>query len=259
MVFNRIYSDYLMPNRLNALRDIYVAALDAGYEMHSVISFWDEVVNGRISVNKKYFINRHDIDTDVGAANLIFNIERQMGIKSSFYFRLNTLDYDLMLRIEGFGGEASYHFEEIASLGKKYKWKNVEDVNFCLAKSEFANNFNKIKNATCLPMRSVCSHGDFLNRRLGVINNALLDQRLRNELGIEVEAYDYSFVRYIQSRHSDAPYPKYYVPEDPISKIKEGVGVIYFLTHPRHWRVNWVTNTKDNLLRLYEGLNYKFG
>lgn len=64
IVFNRFYSDYLMPDRLSEMSALYQRALDNGYEIHSVISFWDEINKG-LDGNKKYLVSRHDIDTDL--------------------------------------------------------------------------------------------------------------------------------------------------------------------------------------------------
>jgi len=255
-IFNRLYSDYLMPSRLPELMNLYNLSLSEGYEIHSVISFWD-VINQGLDPEKKYLISRHDIDTDLLTTLKIFNLEQSLKIKSSFYFRLNTLDYGFMKEVEASGSEASYHFEEIATLAKRYKWKE-SNVDFELAREEFKRNFNLIKENTQLPLRSVCSHGDFMNRKLKIVNHALLNDELRKELKIEIETYDDEFMKHVDSRHSDTLHPIYYNPSAPHEAIKQGVPVIYLLTHPRHWNVNRIENTKDNVRRVWEGLRYIF-
>ncbi len=246
-----------MPCRLPEMRQIYELAATEGYEFHSVVSFWDVLKSG-IDSNKKYFISRHDIDTDVKTARMFFYLEYDLGVRSSFYFRLSSLNYDLMNEIEKSGSEASYHFEEIATLSKKNKWKNRSQIDFELVKKLFAENFSKIKSDTGLPMRSVCSHGDFVNRKLSVANHNLLDFDVRENLKIELETYDQSFMKHVGARHSDTHYPKFYTPVSPVESIKNGVGVVYFLTHPRHWRSDFLVNTSDNINRVFEGFGYGF-
>lgn len=234
---------------------IYSFAIDSGYEVHSVISFWDEVVAG-IDSEKKYFISRHDIDTDLKTTEKIFNLEQKLGVKSSFYFRLSTMDYSMMSEIDKFGSESSYHFEEIATLAKKYNWdKGSIDLN--VAQKEFEYNLLTIKQNANVAMRSVCSHGDFANRLLGVVNHKLLDDKLRTSLGIELETYDEKFMKHVSSRHSDTHYPEFFKPGSPVNAIREGVEVVYMLTHPRHWCVNRWVNTVDNFNRVKQGFLFK--
>ena len=106
----RFYSDFLMPSRLHEYALLIEKSIDSGYEVHSVESFWDEIKKN-FAKTQKYLILRHDIDTDIKTANAIFNIEKSLGVKGSYYFRLNTLDIELMQRINEYGSEASYHYE----------------------------------------------------------------------------------------------------------------------------------------------------
>lgn len=258
-ILNRIYSDYFLPSRLSELKKIYQTALDKGYQLHSVASFFELIKADKVDTNQKYFINRHDIDTGKKTARKFFELEKSMNIKASYYFRLTSLDYKLMQELEEYGSEASYHFEEIAILAKKHNWKNSEDINYNLARDLFTKNFTKIKQESKLSPKIVCSHGDFVNRALKVVNHSFLDEKTRNLNKIELETYDEVFTKFITSRHSDTLYPKFYNPNNPLDAINAGEKVVYFLTHPRHWHKEICTNTQDNILRMWEGFRYKFG
>lgn len=65
-------------------------------------------------------MQRHDIDTDVGGARAFFEIEKALGIRASYYFRLSTIDRDLMREINSYGSEVGYHYEELATHAKRY-------------------------------------------------------------------------------------------------------------------------------------------
>jgi hypothetical protein len=205
--------------------------------------------------SKKYFINRHDIDTDLFTTKKIFEVEKSLGIKSSYYFRLSTLDINLMREIEEAGSEASYHFEEIATLAKNHNWSK-NDIDFEKCSQQFEENYLNIKSLSGLKMRSVCSHGDFVNRKLGIVNHKFLSEALRKKLGIEVETYDTEFMKHVEQRFSDTLYPRYFSPCNPQEAIQNGARIIYLLTHPRHWDVNKWENTKDNVRRVWEGIKY---
>ncbi|MCG8448716.1 MAG: hypothetical protein MI725_03925, partial [Pirellulales bacterium] len=108
-----------------------------------------------------------------------------------------------------------------------------------------------------LPMQTVASHGDFVNRKLGLCNWEITkDRELRAELKIELEAYDEHGAPIIQARCSDAPYPQFWTPENPIAAIQQRLSCVYLLVHPRHWRANRAVNLGDTIVRAWQGLHY---
>ena len=257
-MFNRIYSDYFMPSRLDEYERIIKKTLELKYKILSVRDFYYLIKNNKLDKSKRYFINRHDVDTDVGTAKEKFNIEKKYNVKASYYFRLSTLDYNFMKEIDNCGSEASYHFEEVAQFCKDNHIKNrqlaLDKMN--QIKDEFKENYLQIKKSTGLRMETVCSHGDFVNRSLKIVNNVITkDNKLRKELGILCEAYDDDILQNIDFYISDAFYPKYYKPKSVFDVLgKENI--ICMLSHPRPWRTNWIVNTKDNIQRLYEGIKW---
>ena len=259
-IFNRFYEDYLMPSRLTEYDGILQAALSCGYEVHSVIGFGKILSEEELNPKKKYLILRHDIDTDVNTAKEIFSIERKYGdaIAASYYFRLSTMDYPFMREIDQFGSEASYHSEEIAIYAKK---KQIHDLQVIYSKlgdiqALFLENYFSIQEKTGLPMKTVASHGDFLNRRLAITNSNLITSEIREKTGIMFETYDPKYMNNITARIADSSYPRLYNPYPVMDAILNNEKVVYFLTHPRHWRASPVSNTKENLKRLWEGIRY---
>lgn len=259
VILNRLYSDFIMPSRLAEYESIQKLALANGYEMLSIRSFWEIVSSGKINKDKKYFINRHDIDTDLITARKIFDIDKSCKVNSSFYFRLENYDVKLMRDIENNGCEASYHYEELSSYAKSEHIKKGSLLLERIAeiRAAFERNITRLRKETGLPMLTVAAHGDFVNRKLGIINTAVLDDKaLRTSLNIILEAYDKEFQGYFTSKHSDCPYPVFYNPCSPRDSILRGEKVIHFLTHPRHWETNIYENMKDNIKRSYEGIIY---
>lgn len=248
-----------MPSRLVVYESMLKEALAQGYEIHSVISFWRHIESEGISDKRKYIILRHDIDTDLATAEEMWKIEQRLGIEASYYFRLSTVDISLMQLIHATGSEASYHFEEIASYCKKNRLKDPEDVheNMEYIRSMFKENFLLLKNRTGLPMETVASHGDFVNRKLKIPNEEILkDVGLRAKLGIQLEVYDDVIMNYVTSRYSDTLAPAFWKPDSPLLSFHRSDHVIYILTHPRHWRIHIMENLRDNVKRLWEGIRY---
>jgi hypothetical protein len=103
-------------------------------------------------------------------------------------------------------------------------------------------------------LQTVCSHGDFANRKLGIVNNMITkDIKLKEDLKIECETYDKNIMESFDIYVSDKPYPVFYTPNSIFEYIgKENI--ICMLSHPKQWRTSWLCNTKENIKRLYEGL-----
>ena len=252
---NRLYENYFMPSRIEEYKSILKLIIKNGYKIVSVRDYYKGLLDN--SLNGNYFINRHDVDTDSLAAKEMFEVEKELGIKSTYYFRLSTIDIGLMKEIESYGGEASYHFEEIAQYAKDNHIKSKDKVleNIEIIREIFIKNFLELERKLGYKMETVCSHGDFVNRKLKCINNEITNSKeLRQKLGILCEAYDKDLKEHTLYT-SDAPYPKLWNPIDVKKLIGKG-NVIYMLTHERHWKKNIIKNTMEDLKRFYEGYTW---
>jgi hypothetical protein len=243
---------------LNEYENILKVAIEAGYTFVTLQEFCKRIKDGSIRRNEKIFINRHDIDSDVATARRFFEIEKRTGVKATYYFRLSTLSFELMEQISRYGSEASYHFEEIATYAKRNGIKSQKALRFSMQEisEEFEKNFHFISNRLSFPMKTVCSHGDFVNRKLGIVNYEILkSDSLRKRLGIECEAYDEEIMKHVDVYVSDKQYPHFWHPAD----VREFIGkkkIIYMLTHPRQWYARRFCNTKENMVRVYDGIKY---
>ena len=257
----RLRSTYFLPCRLGEYREFIKGCASYGYEMHSIISFWWLLSSGASVSDGKYMILRHDVDSDAATAEKMWSIEQEFGARSSFYFRLCTLDFDLMRRIEQSGSEASYHYEELATFAKQRCIRRPEELLPLMPEIQrtFADNIGILRQQSGLPMISVASHGDFANRHLGMANWMLLEPyELRTQLGIEVEVYDEKLMNFVSSRHSDiAQYPALWNPSNPIGAVRRSEPVIYVLTHPGRWSRNRAELVEQDTLRLVEGIRYR--
>lgn len=254
-LFNRLYSDYLMPSRLARHEQLVELAAQAGYAQPSVRDFYRSLRNGGVT-GQKVLLHRHDIDTDLRTARKLFELEKRQGIRSTFYFRLSTLDLKLMHEIEEYGSEASYHYEELATFAKKHHIKDAAQVRLRLPeiRAEFMANFRLVERRFGKKLATLASHGDFANRRLKLSNTEILaDRTLRERCGIECEAYDRDLLDCFDIYIADREPPVYYHPSSPFDAIGR-YNKICLLTHPRQFETSWRDNTRDNLLRVYEGL-----
>ncbi len=254
-VRHRIYADFLMPARLDEYRRLLEAFLRAGYAVVSIETFWDLLTSTEVDDARRYLILRHDIDTDPATGRRMWEIERDLGVQGSFFFRLSTFDVGLMQAIARSGSAASYHYEELATMAKRERMRSRDQVVAGVgdAQRAFRHNLAALRARTGLPMTVVASHGDFVNRRFGVPNWVMLDDPgFRKETGIELEAYDDAFMTHVTSRHADTLHPAYWVPASPVRALERADPVVYLLVHPRHWRTSRILNARDDMNRLAE-------
>jgi hypothetical protein len=252
-MFNRIYSDYLMPSRLGQYDALLQAAADGGYRQLSVRDFMHPAAS---SERPKTMVHRHDIDSDLRTAAKMFALEAKRGVTASYYFRLCTLDFGLMREIEAYGSEASYHFEEVAAFAKRHHIKDARVLRsrFPLIRAQFRRNLLTIESRLGCKLVTVASHGDFANRRLKVINQEILnDASFRARCGIAYETYDEALMSQFDMYISDRPHPVYFHPIAPDGALGR-YRAIYLLTHPVQWETNWRENTRCNVRRLVEDL-----
>jgi hypothetical protein len=254
----RFYSDYLWSGRWTEYRAVLAAAKTAGYRfvLHQDAR---AALAGR--AGDRLFFLRHDIDTDLPLARTMFLIERELDVRSTYYFRRCTADVAFMREVAAFGCEVGYHYEEIADHAKARHLRSREAVvaEMELIRDAFLANLQAFEAALGVKVRTAASHGDFANRRLGLHNHALMDDRVRGVGGIELEAYDHVLNAEVGFRTSDVPYPELWVPASPLEGIKRRIPVVLALVHPRYWARAPLARMREDLGRLVEGARYTLG
>ena len=92
---------------------------------------------------------RHDVDKLPGNALLFAQIEHEMGIKGTYYFRAVPESWDerIIKKIHALGHEIGYHYENLTTCNG--------DMN--KANEDFKYNLEKLRNLT--PVSTICMHG----------------------------------------------------------------------------------------------------
>lgn len=256
---HRLYADFLMPERLQIYAGLLGTARANGYVPVTMSQFLDQIRRG-ITASQRLLVMRHDIDTDPEIVPSLLAIEQQFDVRATYYFRVTTALRTSIDAVVANGSEASYHFEEVATVAKLHglrdplalraRWPEIEAL--------FHQNTTRFAAAFGVTPRIVASHGDFVNRALGITNAEILQNAdLRADLGIEAEVYDAAFSGAIAARFSDRPYPQWWAGGDPLASLKAGQPVVYILLHPRHWRSRPFSNVMDDGQRAFEGTLFK--
>ena len=250
-----------MRPRYQAYAQVLSVANEMGYRACSVLGFWEAMREGSVG-ERPQLVLRHDVDTDPDGARRFLDIEQANGCHSSFYFRLSTLDIALMQEIDEAGSEASYHYEELATFAKSHAIRERAKIleHLPTIRQTFESNYQRIRDGSGCLMRTVASHGDFANRHLGLANSVILDdQALRERLSIVCETYDKAMTAAVTSRFTDEPRRPNGSGDDLLEALRQRKPVVYFLTHPRHWRAHVRSNLVDDVNRMYEGALFRLG
>ncbi|MEG1950865.1 MAG: hypothetical protein RR137_10955 [Odoribacter sp.] len=260
-ICGRIYDDFFRGSRLELYDKMLKDAIANEYHFYTIEDFNKKIIEGSLDDTMKYAIIRHDIDTDPLTAYKLFQIERKYNIKSTYYFRLSTINKNIIAEISNFGSEVSYHYEEIASYAKSHRIKSKKEIEKYIdnIRNEFINNLLKFRTELNLPCLTIASHGDFVNKYLGITNYDLLNDVIRVENNIQLEAYDTAFMKFVTSRIADlGVIDGLWTPRGFYESIATQEKVLYILIHPRQWYSRISSNVKEELKRLYEGLKYNF-
>jgi len=254
-ILDRIYHDYGMPGRWREYRAFLAAAKTNGY---TFLRHQDARAAFAAGDQKLLFL-RHDIDTDLPIARKMHAIEREMGVRGTYYFRRCTMDLPLMREIIASGSEVGYHYEEISDHIKAFGIRDRALVFPALdgIREVFLHNLKVFEDEMGIKVRTVAAHGDFSNRYLGLFNTELMTESVRTAGGIDLEAYDEFLVGKLSFRAADQVYPHLWQPSDPIKAMEAGTPVMLLLIHPRHWQRAPIRRFHLDLDRLLQEIHYR--
>jgi hypothetical protein len=135
----------------------------------------------------KVVILRHDVDRLPENAFVIAKIEKEAGIKASYYFRIVKESYDenIIRQIAEMGHEIGYHYENLTTCGGDLR----------LSIDDFRLNLEKLRKF--YPVKTICMHGSPLSK---FDNRLLWDKYDYRDFGIIAEPsfdIDYNEVFYL--------------------------------------------------------------
>lgn len=129
---------------------------------------------------------RHDVDQHPRSALEMAQVERELGVRSSWYFRWRTADRRVVAALRDGGCAVGFHYETLSRLALERGARDAAEV-AALVPAARAGLKAEVAAFAALhgPIRSVCPHGD---SRVPLARNAeLLRGRDATELGVEFD------------------------------------------------------------------------
>jgi len=105
--------DFTLTTYKNLLQDLFTN----GYSIQTLQDFIQQPED-------KIVILRHDVDRKPENAFVIAKIEKEAGIKASYYFRIVKENYDenIIKQIAEMGHEIGYHYENLSEISNRGRW-----------------------------------------------------------------------------------------------------------------------------------------
>ena len=132
---------------------------------------------------------------------------------------------------------------------QKYKLTSKEDITPEIMDTCFSILLDEIKTFEnkYWKLKTICSHGDKVNRIIKVSNYKIIDKAKLISIGISFNTYDplimNKFDAHISdnSIHNDFEWKHFHSPE---KAFIDGKKTICLLTHPIHWNQNYIKNSQ---------------
>lgn len=162
------------------LRLLLSSLKSAGYEFTSVAGYLHNLPSPAV-------ILRHDVDARPANSVRCAQMEKQLGISGTYYFRTvpGAWDEEAIKKITLLGHEIGYHYEDMAAARG----------NFGEAIESFGNNLAKLR--LLAPVETICMHGSPLSK---YDNRVLWEKYDYRDFGISGEPYldiDFNTVHYL--------------------------------------------------------------
>ena len=205
----------------------------------------------------QFVMIRHDVDRKPYRALKMAQLENQMGINSTYYFRSkpHTLNKEIIEKIFSLGHEIGYHYESLSDT----------NGNMNLALIDFKNNLDKLRKFA--PISTISMHGrpfsQYDNR--DIWKDKLNHQQLLKKFGILGEVYldiDYTDIAYINDTGRNWSSNQSNIRDKIISQVdcdflnknelkkalkEKKFKKIIFQIHPERWNDNILSWTQQYL------------
>lgn len=230
-----VFDTTIHNNRLSLYAEYLQKAKGSGWQILRMCDFFNLGTN---RCGGKHLVLRHDVDHPGESTRKMFEVEKENGVQSTYYFRFSTIDVPLIHEMLDSGFEVGLHFETISDWIKESGCTDKSQIDIEIMRDRLKNEINRFEEIIGSTVVSCCSHGAPENVKIGISNNALTEGFDMSRLGVLFEAYDAKMYEDVDCHIMDGSILHncgFSYVDTPLSAMNEGKHNIVFLTHPNHW------------------------
>lgn len=224
-------------------RDLLRAALDSGYRGIGL----DDWVHTPPAADAPCLVLRHDVDQQPAAALRMAEIERDLGLRGTWYFRWRTAHPLVVAQIADWGGAIGLHYETLSRLALSQGRREADESLIAQSRLTLRDEIAAFR-ARFGPIRSICPHGD--TRVPGVGNHALLRGEDPAVFGVAFDGNEVMRGRRLGGWVTDRPGGAAWKDgTDPRTLFAAGATPIFAVIHANNWTSRLRVGT-DRALRV---------
>lgn len=218
--------------RWDEYRILLETALGCGYRVLGVEQWLTELPEPAGPL----LVLRHDVDQHPRSALAMALVERDLGVRSAWYFRWRTADPQVVRALREEGCAVGFHYETLSRLALERRARTAPEV---AALTSEAREGLRMEIATFArlhgPIRSVCPHGD--SRAPLARNVSLLAGHDVAEFGVDFDVNEAmrgrGLARWLTDRSSGEG--KWSDRTDPLELLSARLSPILCVVHPNNW------------------------
>lgn len=238
-----VFNTILKNDRLKYYGYYITLAKENGYNVCTMSEFYKHPTEG------KHFVLRHDVDHKTPATRRMFNLEKKLHVRSTYYFRKSTIDIKLMNDMIDAGFEVGFHYETLSDYAIENNLSRITEKDIEISRERLKQEIREFNKLIKRPIQSVVGHGSKKNLEIGKSNNVLFKDQEYRDFGILFEGYDDElYSKYVDTHIMDGSLrinSGFSYRQNPIDAITSADKNIIFLSHPNHWYKTfsqWVWN-----------------
>lgn len=225
----------LLNDRLRMYGSYIRLAREKGYVVCPMRDFYID----RMNIKARHFVLRHDVDHVSPATRKMFEAERRLGVRSTYYFRFGTMDLPLMRDMIQEGFEVGLHYETLSDYIRENRITDIGQADLQIVRERLRHEIEEFNETVGMKMTSCASHGAPENVRLKCSNNILLEGEDPAAYDILFEAYDRAlYEKFVDCHIMDGSILYNFgfsYRDNPVDAVREDKRNIVFLAHPNHW------------------------
>jgi len=241
---------------LKTYTELLISLIDQGYSFLTFKEFLEHP-------SQRCIILRHDVDLLPENSLRFAEIEKKLGVKSTFFFQIKPSIYkiDIVKRISDLGHEIGYHYKDTESVSNSKYWNWNDSLNYeliiDLSYESFLKNLAKMRKN--VDVKTICMHG---SPRCKLDNKIIWQKYDYRKLGLIGEPYyavDWNDVAYltdsgrrwngekfiVRDKVNSIFKYNFYSTYDIIKNVDKLPDRVMITTHPQRWSNNVLSWTKE--------------